>query len=91
MPDVARYKFEPVEDCRGSDLEVGVGEWSALLLEMSLDLTKYPSGRRVVWQDGHCWQDAFLDILKMTVARLRAVSALVQLTDGHSTGKLILA
>lgn len=59
VSQVTRHELEAVVECRGSDLEVGVGQGPATRLEIGADATVRSRDAHVEGQDGHRRKDLF--------------------------------
>jgi hypothetical protein len=90
MPDVAGYELEVVIESGGRDLQIGVGEDVAALLEMSAYLAEHASDRDVVRKSGDRRENTCLDVLQVAFSGRRAVGSLEELTDRDGAGELVL-
>ena len=63
MAKIARNQLEVVVDGRGCDLQVGVGEDVAALLQSGANHPEDASGRKIVGEDRNGRKDTFFDVV----------------------------
>lgn len=91
MPDIARDELETVADRGRGDLEIGVRERAAALLQPGLDLAVNARNSHVEWEDRDPGQHALLDVLEVESGSLGPKGPLVELRRDDRARELVLA
>lgn len=89
VTEVAGDELEVVMECRGGNLEIGVGQDATLVLEVGLDSSVDPGDIEIVRDHSEGRKDPGLDVPDVPPGVRRTEGPLEQLADNHSARELV--
>jgi hypothetical protein len=89
MTEVAGDELEVMMECRGGDLEIGVGQDTTLIFEVGLDSSVDPGDIEIVRDHSERRKDPGLDVPDVPCGVWRAEGPFEKLADDHSARELV--
>ena len=90
VPKISSDKLEVVVDGCCGNLQVCIRKDDPRFLQMRSDFPEDPCGGDIVGEHSHSRKDAVGNVVEMAVPGHGTVSALIKLSDDHSTCELLL-